>query len=267
MIFPCLLQLHRLAVQLELQARGGFVDQIDRLVGPEARRDVTVGKPRRGHDGAVGDLHPVVHFVALLQTTQNGDGVLHRWLGHGHHLEAALERGILLDVLAVFVHRGGADAVQLSARQRRLDHVGGIERAFGRTGAHQRVQLVDEENDLAFALRDRLEQRLEALLEFTAELRARHDRAHVEYQELPVAQCVGHIAVGDALRETLHDGGLAHARIADEHGVVLGAAGEDLHRPPDLLVAADHRVGLPARARAVRSTVKRSSTCIFPSGP
>ena len=32
-------------------------------------------------------------------------------------LEAALERGVALDVLAVLVERGGADALQLAARR------------------------------------------------------------------------------------------------------------------------------------------------------
>ena len=41
-----------------------------------------------------------------------------------------------------------------------------------------------------------------------------------------------------------HDRGLAHAGLADEHGVVLGAAGEDLHHAADLLVAADDGIEL-----------------------
>ena len=40
-----------------------------------------------------------------------------------HRLEAALERGVLLDVLAIFVQRGRTDAVQFAARQHRLEHV------------------------------------------------------------------------------------------------------------------------------------------------
>ena len=70
-----------------------------------------------------------------------------------HRLEAALERRVLLDVLAVLVERGGADAAQLAARERRLEHVGGVHRALGRAGADERVQLVDEEDDLARARR------------------------------------------------------------------------------------------------------------------
>ena len=63
---------------------------------------------------------------------------------HEHRLEAPLQRGVLLDVLAVLVERGRADAAQLAAGQRGLEHVGGVHRALGRARADQRVQLVDE---------------------------------------------------------------------------------------------------------------------------
>ena len=66
-----------------------------------------------------------------------------------HRLEPALERGVLLDVLAVLVERRRADRVQLAARQHRLEHVRRVHRAFGGAGADDRVQLVDEEDDLA----------------------------------------------------------------------------------------------------------------------
>ena len=72
-----------------------------------------------------------------------------RRLAHHHRLEAPLERGVLLDVLAVLVQRGGADAVQLAARQRRLEHVARVHRALGLARADQGVELVDEEDDLA----------------------------------------------------------------------------------------------------------------------
>jgi hypothetical protein len=44
------------------------------------------------------------------------DRVLHVRPAHEHLLEVTFERGILLDVLAVLVERGCADAVQLAAR-------------------------------------------------------------------------------------------------------------------------------------------------------
>ena len=96
-----------------------------------------------------------------------------------HRLETALERGVLLDVLAVLVERGRADALNLTARERRLEDVGGVDGAFGGARADQRVQLVDEEDDLARRA-NLVEDLLQALLEFAAVLGARDERAHVE---------------------------------------------------------------------------------------
>ena len=57
-------------------------------------------------------------------------------------------------------------------------------------------------------------------------------------------QLVGDVAAHDALGQAFHDGGLADAGLADEHGVVLGAAAEHLHDAADFVVAADDGVEL-----------------------
>jgi len=51
-----------------------------------------------------------------------------------------------------------------------------------------------------------------------------------------------HLAVDDALGQPLDDGGLAHAGLADQDWVVLGAPGEHLDGAPNLVVAADDGV-------------------------
>ena len=256
-----------LGVDLHLDARGRLVDEVDRLVGQEAVGDVAVRELGRGDDRRVGDVHAVVDLVLLLQAAQDGDGVLDRGLVHEHLLEAALERGVLLDVLAVFVERGGADAMQLAARERGLEHVAGVHGAFGLAGADHGVQLVDEDDGLALVLRELLQHALQPLLEFAAVLGAGDEHAHVERQHALAAQALGHLVVDDALREAFDDGGLAHAGLADEHRVVLGAALQDLDHAADLLVAADDRVELAAaRARSVRSMVYFFSASRCPSG-
>ena len=60
----------------------------------------------------------------------------------------------------------------------------------------------------------------------------------------------------DALGEPFGDGRLAHARLPDQDGVVLGAAREDLNDAPDFLLATDNRVELAlARQRGEVSRV------------
>jgi hypothetical protein len=168
----------------------------------------------------------------------------HRRLVHHDGLEAPLQRRVLLDVLLVLVEGRRPDAVELAARQHGLEQVRRVHGALGRARAHHRVQLVDEEDDLALGVLDRLEHGLEPLLELTAVLGARDERAHVEGDDALALQPLGHVPPHDPLGEPLHDRRLADARRSDQHRVVLRAPGEDLDHPADLLVAADDRVEL-----------------------
>src|SRR5207247_1370935 len=86
--------------------------------------------------------------------------------------------------------------------------------------------------------------RLQALLELAAVLRPGEQRRQVEHQQALALQALGHFAVDDALRQAFDDRGLADARLADQHRVVLGAALQDLDAAADLVVAADDRVEL-----------------------
>ena len=110
------------------------------------------------------------------------------------------------------------------------------------------MQLIDEQNDVAGLLH--LGQGVpDALLKLAAVLGACHHAAEVQGQELLVQQLLGHVAGGDALGQPLGDGGLAHAGLTNQNRVVLGAAGQDLDDPLDLLVAADHGVQLAGPRR------------------
>ena len=106
------------------------------------------------------------------------------------------------------------------------------------------MQLVDEQDDAALALFHLGQHGFQPLLKLAPVLCARHQRAHVQAENRLVLQPLGHVAGHDALGKALGDGGLAHARLADEHGVVFGLAGEDAHHVADLGVAADDRVQL-----------------------
>ncbi len=262
-----LVDLGRHRVDLDLQPRGRLVDQVDRLVGQEAVGDVALREGRRGDDRRVGDADAVVLLVAPLEPAQDRDRVVDVGLADQHRLEAPLQRRVLLDVLAVLVERGRADRAQLAAGQHRLQQVGGVDRAFGGTGADDRVQLVEEEDDLALRLLHLGQHRFQPLLELAAVFGAGQQRADVERDHAAVAQALGHVAVDDPLRQALDDRGLADTGIADQHRVVLGPPGEHLDHAADLLVAADHRVELVRPgASAVRSRPNFSSACTLSSG-
>jgi hypothetical protein len=191
----------------------------------------------------------VVQLVALLQTAQDRDGVLDvGWIDQDR-LEAALERAVLLDMLAVLVERGGADAVELAPRQQRLEQVARVHRTLGGAGAHDGVQLVDEEQHLPLALLHLVQDGLQALLELAPVLGARDQRAHVQRDQAPILEPLRHVAAHDALRQPLDDGGLPDPRVADQDGVVLGLARKDPDAAADLVVASDHRIELAVARR------------------
>ena len=239
------LDLFRFRFDLHADPACRLIHKVDRLVGQEPVGDVAVGKRRRRDDRPIRDPHAVVQLVFLLETPEDGDRVLHRWLADEHGLEPALERRVLLDIFAVFVERGRADAVQLTAGKRGLQQVARVHRTFRLTRADQRVHLVYEEDDVALGPLHFVEHALESLLELAAILRTGDERPHVERHQLAILERVGNVAIGDAERQPFHDRGLAHAGIADEHGVVLGPTRQDLNRASDLLIPADDRIELP----------------------
>ena len=159
------------------------------LSGQVAVGDVADREVRGGVHRVVGDLDLVVLLVALADALEDLDRLLERRLLDHDRLEAPLERRVLLDVLAVLVERRRADALELAARQRRLEDVRGVDRALGRARADERVQLVDEQ-DRVVGVAELLDDLLEALLELAAVLRAGDERADVERQHPLVEQDV-----------------------------------------------------------------------------
>ncbi len=240
-----LVDLHRHRVDLDPQARCGLVDQVDRLVGKEPPGDVPVREDGRCHQRRVLDPNAVVDLVSLLQPPEDGDGVRGAGLADEDRLEPALQGRVLLHVLAIFVERGGPDGPELAASQHRLQHVAGVDRAFRSAGTDHRVELVDERDDLAGALGDLAKNGLEPLLELSAVLGPGDQRADVEGHHPLVLEPLGNVPGHDALGQPLDDGGLAHARLADQDGVVLRSSRQDLDDPADLVVTPDDRIELP----------------------
>ena len=107
--------------------------------------------------------------------------------------------------------RGGADALQLSARQGRFQHVGGVDGALRAAGADDRVQLVDEQHHVA-GREDLLHDPLQPLLELAAVLRPGDEGGEVERQHPLSDEHLGHRPVDDLLRQAFDDCRLADAR-------------------------------------------------------
>src|SRR5581483_6868829 len=83
---------------------------------------------------------------------------------------------------------------------------------------------------------------LQAFLELAPEAAPGDHRAQVKADHTLAKQNLGHVIVGNLLRQPFDDGGLANTRLADQHRVVLGAPAQNLDHAQDFVVAPDHRV-------------------------
>ncbi len=110
---------------------------------------------------------------------------------------------------------------------------------------------VDEEDDRGEACLHLVDDRAHAVLELAFHRSARLQQAHVQAADDDVLQGIRHVAFHDARRQALDHGGLAHARLAREDGIVLTAAQQDIDHLADLAIAPQHGIKL-ARARHPR---------------
>ena len=204
--------------------------------------DVALGQFRRRNDRGIGDIHAVMHLVALFQATQDSDGVFLAGLVDQHFLEATLQGGIFFHVLAILVQGSGTNTVQLAAGQGRLQHVAGIHGALGFTGANHGMQLIDKQDDASFLLGQLVQYGLEALLEVTPELGPGQQRTQVQRQDALVFQALWHLTVNHPLGQALDNRRLADTGLPDKNRVVLGAALQHLDRTADFVIAADYRI-------------------------
>ena len=110
------------------------------------------------------------------------------------------------------------------------------------------MNLVNEQHAVAGGL-NLVNDLLEPLLKFAPVLGAGNQRAHIQRHQPLALQSIGNIAGGNLLRHRFHYGGLAHAGLAHQHRVVLGAPAQNLGDPFDFRAASDDRIQLAAQRR------------------
>ena len=180
----------------------------------------------------------MMRLVIALDAVHHRQGVRHAGLLHPHRLEPAFQGLVLLDILAVLVKGRSANDLDLPAGEGRLEDVARIHSAFALACGGDGVDLVNKQDHIARSL-DLCQQALDPLLKLAPELGASHQTGEVQQEDLLVLQSGRHLALGDALGDALCNGGLAHARLTDQTGVVLLAAAQDLDGAVDLPVTAD----------------------------
>ena len=90
------------------------------------------------------------------------------------------------------------------------------------------MDLVDEEDDLPFALGDFADDGLQTLLELTLVLRPSDEGTHVEGIDLLGAKVLRDVSTDNTIGETLGDSSLPHTGFTDEDWVILRPTRKDL---------------------------------------
>ena len=103
------------------------------------------------------------------------------------------------------------------------------------------MKLIDEEDDV-FVFANLIHHGLDTFFKLAAVFGAGDHESEVESDDALVAKNLGNIAGDDLLGETFGNGRLADTGLADEDGIVLGAAAEDLNDALDLIRTANHRI-------------------------
>ena len=120
------------------------------------------------------------HLIPVFQSPEDGNGILHCGLIHQHRLETPLQSGILLNILAVLIQRGGSDTVQLAPGQHGLQHIARVHGAIGLSRAHNQMQLIDEQNNLSFAFAYFLQHCFQTFLKLSPVFGTRHQGSHIQ---------------------------------------------------------------------------------------
>ena len=225
-----------------LRVRARLVQHVDGLVGTRPVGHEAVGQHDRGLEGVVGDgdgVMPLQPRPARHEDFPRLDGIQ---LLDGDGLEPALQRRVAPDPAIVLPACRRPDQADVAAHQGRLQHVRRIHGgAQGRPLTDEVVQLVHEEDEVGVG-GERGDEPADALFVLAPEGGAREQGDVIERHEARVLERRRHVTGRDALRQALGDRRLSDAGLADQGGIVLTLAQQDIDDAGDLAVAAPHRL-------------------------
>ena len=233
---------------------GRLIHQIYRLVRQEAIRQVPLRKSHGSRNRSILDARMMELLIAAAQTEENLLRIRSIRFINRHRLKPPRERAVFRKVLLILAERRRADNLHLTARKSGLQNVCRIECALGTARTDERVNLIDEEDDV-LRLDDIIHHILQALLKLTAVLRARDECRHRQRHNVLVLQQEGHLSGGNAPCQSLGDGRLADPRLTKQEWIVLRPPCQNLNHAINLRRTANHGVktSCPGRCGQIRA--------------
>ena len=180
-------------------------------------------------------------LVIGLYFSKNFEGFVGSGRFYYDFLKTAFERTVFLNILAILVESGGANALNLATSESRFEQIGSIHRARSISGTHYGVNLVDKQYDVGI-ISHFVDDGFDAFFKLAAIFGASHHRSHVERKNALVLKNASHFTLADAYGETFYNSRFTHTRFAYEHRIVFLASAKNLRQAFYFAVAAYYRV-------------------------
>ena len=84
------------------------------------------------------------------------------------------------------------------------------------------MQLIDEQDDLSFALLYFFQNSFQTFLKFTSIFSTGYQRTHIQGKQLLIFQAVRNITTDYSLRQTFYNGCFTNTRFTDQHRIIFG---------------------------------------------
>ena len=189
-------------------------------------------------------MHLMMLFVLRAQPFQNLDGIFGIGRIHNNRLEAAFERGILLDILAVFVNRRRTNALEFTTGKRRLENIGSVKATFRTSSPNNRMEFIDKENHRIIDALEFHDKALHAFFELSTILSTGHHGGHVKRHHALVHQEFRNFLLDNLLRETFDNRRLTDTRFTDEGRIIFLATAKNLNQAFDFTATTNNRIKL-----------------------
>ena len=186
-LFLDILDIWRTCHRIDARTCSGFIHDVNRLVGKKSPREIAVGKLNRGFQCFIRQARLVMCLIFRSQAFENLHRLFHGWCFHLHRLKAPFQSRILLDVLPVFIQSCCTDTLKFASAECRLNDIGRIHCALGRSRANDSMQLIDEEDHILRAT-NFVHHRLDALLELSTILRPSYHESQIQSNDSLIAQ-------------------------------------------------------------------------------
>ena len=196
------------------------------------------------HKSTVCDLYSVKYLITLLQSTKNGNGILHSRLINHNRLETTFQSSILFNILTILVQGGCSDTVKFPSCKHWLQHISRIHGAVCFSCSDDQMKLVNKENNVSLALFHFLQNCLQTFLKLASVLGSCYKRAHVQSKNLFVFQSFRNVSGNDSLSQSFNGCCFTDARLTDQNRIVLCLTGKNPDNVANLRITANYRVQL-----------------------